>query len=75
VKDENFLPRDMVLKWDKRREDIDKRRKFDNLWLEPYIIKALEEHISFSLTNIQGESIRIRINGQYLKHFMVYSTS
>jgi hypothetical protein len=44
-KQRNFIPGDLVLRWDSRREDPRKHGKFDHLWLGPYKIVAVEEII------------------------------
>jgi hypothetical protein len=33
-----FLPGDLVLKWDARKEDVGKHDKFDHLWFGPFRI-------------------------------------
>jgi hypothetical protein len=69
AKDINFLPGDLVLRWDARREDPGKHGKFDNLWFGPYKIAAVEGKNSFSLQNLDGEILEAPVNGRYLKHF------
>lgn len=34
AKDRNFVPGDLVLKWDVMKQDHGKHGKFDNLWLD-----------------------------------------
>jgi hypothetical protein len=36
TKERNFMTRDLVLKWDARREAKGNHGKFDNLWLGPF---------------------------------------
>jgi hypothetical protein len=48
-KDINFLPGDLVLRWDARREEPRKHGKIDNLWFGPYRIAIVEGTNSFSL--------------------------
>jgi len=69
-KDRGFLPGDLVLKWDDRKEDIGKHRKFDHIWFEPFKIIASEGNNSFLLENLDGKILSSPINGHYLKHFM-----
>ena len=40
TKASDFKVGDKVLKWDSRREDKGKHRKFDILWQGPYLIQA-----------------------------------
>jgi hypothetical protein len=40
VKDRYFLPGDLVLKWESRREDTGKHDKFDSIWSSPYRVSA-----------------------------------
>jgi hypothetical protein len=39
-KDKEFLPGDLVLKWEARKEDSGKHGKFDHLWFRPFKIAA-----------------------------------
>jgi hypothetical protein len=70
TKDREFLPGDLVLKWEARKEDAGKHGKFDHLWFRPFKIAAAEGKNSFSLENLNGEILEAPINGRYLKHFM-----
>jgi hypothetical protein len=69
-KDKEFLPGDLVLKWEARKEDVGKHGKFDHLWFGPFKIAAVEGRNSFSLENLNGEILEAPINGRFLKHFM-----
>jgi hypothetical protein len=70
AKNMRFLPSDLVLKWEARKEDVGKHGKFDYLWFRPFKIAATEGKNSFSLENLNGEILDAPINGRYLKHFM-----
>ena len=61
-KDKKFLPGDLVLRWDMRREEATKHRKFDHLWYGPFRVSALEGKNSFLLENIDGEVLNAPIN-------------
>jgi hypothetical protein len=65
-----FLPRDLVLKWDARKEDARKYGKFDHLWFGPFNIAAARGKHYFLLENIDGEILDAPINENYLKQFM-----
>ena len=69
-KDKEFIPRDLVLKWESRKEDARKHGKFDHIWFGPFKIATVEGRNSFSLENLNGEILEAPINGHFLKHFM-----
>jgi hypothetical protein len=69
-KDMEFLPGDLVLKWDARKEDVVKHGKFNHLWFGPFMIAATEGNNSFLLENLDGKRFDAPINRRYLKHFM-----
>jgi hypothetical protein len=69
-KDREFLPGDLVLKWDARKEDVENHGKFDHIWFGPFNIVASEGKNSLLLENLEGKILNAPINGHYLKHFM-----
>jgi hypothetical protein len=69
-KDKDFLPGDLVLRWDARREETMKHGKFDHLWYGPFRVSSLEGKNSFLLENLDGEILNAPVNGRYLKHYM-----
>jgi hypothetical protein len=71
AKDREFLPGDLVLTWDARKEEDAKHSKFHHLWYGPFRVSAPEGKNSFLLENIDGEVLCVPINGQYLKHYMM----
>eukprot|EP00253_Pinus_taeda_P017139 PITA_17139 len=60
---------DMVLLWDRKNEKPGKHKKFDSLWLGPYIIKDIAGPNSFYLSRLDGEPLDLPANGQMLKLF------
>ena len=70
AKDKYFLPGDLVLRWDARREEATKHGKFDHLWYGPFRVSDLEGKNYFLLENIDGEVLNAPVNGQYMKHYM-----
>ena len=42
AKDREFVPGNLVLKWEARKEDVGKHGKFDQIWCNPYKIIAFE---------------------------------
>jgi len=67
-KDREFIPGDLVLKWDARKEDAGKHDKFDHVWFRPFKITVFEGNNSFLLENLDGKILSAPINGHYLKH-------
>ena len=70
AKDRYFLPGDLVLKWEARREDMGKHGKFDSIWSGPYRVSASKGENVFSLENLNGDFLSTPMNGRYLKHYM-----
>ena len=60
---------DLILLWDKRREDPGKHGKFDNLWLGSYQITDVAGPNVFRLSHMDGEKIPLPVNGQALKRY------
>ena len=70
AKDRGFLPGDLVLKWEAKREDAGKHGKFDSIWSGPYRISTSKGENVFSLENLNGDILSAPVNGRYLKHYM-----
>jgi hypothetical protein len=70
AKNRDFLPNDLVLKWDARREDSTKHGKFDPIWYRLFKVSASEGKNSFLLENLDGTTLNTPVNGRYLKHYM-----
>jgi hypothetical protein len=70
AKDRNFLPGDLVLRWDARKEDSGKNGKFDHIWYGPFKISSSEGSNSFLLENLDGEILNNPVNARFLKHYM-----
>jgi hypothetical protein len=70
AKDREFLPGDLVLKWEARKEDTGKHGKFDPIWSGPYRISAFEGKNALLLENLDGDILNAPVNGRHLKHFM-----
>jgi hypothetical protein len=70
AKDKDFIPRDLVLKRDARKEDLVKHGKFDHIWYGPFKVASPEGKNSFLLENLDGKILNTPINGRYLKHYM-----
>jgi hypothetical protein len=70
AKDREFLPGDLVLRWNMRREEAAKHGKFDHLWYGRFRVSAPEGKNSFLLENIDEEVLSAPVNRWYLKHYM-----
>jgi hypothetical protein len=70
AKDREFLPGDLVLKWDARKEDSGKHDKFDHIWCGPFKITASEGKEFIFVRKSRWKILNAPINGRYLKHFM-----
>eukprot|EP00253_Pinus_taeda_P004647 PITA_04647 len=72
AKDIDFKVADLVLRWDTRREDKGKHGKFDPLWYGPFRIVEERSNNTFLLDNLDGKTLKLPINGQYLKHYFQF---
>jgi len=70
AKDRDFLPEDLVLKWDARKEDSGKHGKFDHIWYGPFKVASPKGKNLFLLENLDGKIMNVCVNGHYLKHYM-----
>ena len=70
AKNRDFLPGDLVLRWDARKEDSGKNGKFDHIWYGPFKISSSEGNNSFLLENIDGKILNAPVNARFLKHYM-----
>ena len=69
LKEDNFLPNDLVVRWDAHRDEKPKHGKFDHLWLGPFrIVRSLENN-TFVLQNLEGDELAVPVNGRFLKNF------
>ena len=71
VKEDVFQVGDLVLKWDAPHEDKGKHRKFNHLWVGPYLIVAHRGDNAFILQYPDGSQYeRGTVNGRFLKHYL-----
>jgi hypothetical protein len=70
AKDRDFILRDLVLKWDARKEDLANHGKFDHIGYKPFQVIGLKGKNSFLLENLDGKILNAPVNGSYLKHYM-----
>jgi hypothetical protein len=69
-KNNNFLPGDLVLRWDARKEDSRKNDKFDHIWYGPFKVSSSEGKNSFLLEKLDGKILNAPVNGHFLNHYM-----
>ena len=70
TKENDFLIGDQVLKWDSRREEKWKHRKFDILSKGTYIIYGYRGNNAFFFKELDGTDIPGGpVNGRMLKHY------
>ena len=58
VKEDDFHPRDLFLKWESRIEDKGKHGKFDHLWKGPYQIVAYSGNNAYILKEVNGDLLK-----------------
>jgi len=59
----------LVLCWDVRWEDKGKHRKFHLLWFCPFKIAKERGNNTYMLENLDGVSLELPVNGQFLKFY------
>ena len=69
AKDKEIQVGDFVLRWDVRRSDKGKHGKFDPLWFGPFRVAEVKGNNTFALENLQGDTLEMPINGQFLKPY------
>lgn len=60
---------DWVLMWDARNQDKGKNRKFEALWLGPYMVIEKEGEDAYFLQSVTGDNQELPVHGQFLKSF------
>ena len=69
VDGEEFQIGDLVLKWDKQKEDKGSHTKFQRLWLGPLQIAEKMGHKKYILQSLDGDLDNYPTNGLMLKTF------
>ena len=72
IKENTFSSRDIVLRWDARKEQKGKHGKFESLWFGPFIVLNILENNTFIFQTLEGEELPNPVNGWFLKHFYSY---
>ena len=54
IKEDVFQVNELVFKWDAPHEETGKHRKFDHLWVGPYLIAAHRGYNAFILQYLDG---------------------
>ena len=69
---DNFQVGDWVLKWDAVRQDKGKHKKFDSLWIGPFVIDQVYKNNTFKMQNLEGEEVLDGlVNGWFLKLYFI----
>ncbi|XP_059066272.1 uncharacterized protein LOC131857601 [Cryptomeria japonica] len=67
--DLDFKQGDLVLKYNERMANPSQHARFDELWEGPFHIIGCKGFNSFDLEDMQGDSLKILVNGFHLKPF------
>ena len=71
IKEDVFQVDELVIKWDATHEDKGKHRKFDHLWVGPYLIAVHRGDNTFILQYPDGSQYEGgTVNGRFLKHYL-----
>ena len=71
AKADNFQVGDLVLKWDALKEKKGNHRKFDALWMGPFVITQIEGNNTFMLKSMEGETVFDGpVKGRFLKIYV-----
>jgi hypothetical protein len=70
TKRDTFQARDLVLRWDAKREDKPKHGMFDNLWFGHFKVAKVLDNNTFILQNLDDTEIfGGPVDGRFLKHY------
>jgi hypothetical protein len=72
AKEKDFEVGDLVLKWDRANEPKGKHSKFQNLWLKHFQVAEKLGVGMYQLKNMRGEPDTLIVNGQALKHELLF---
>lgn len=59
----------MFLQWNVKGQDKGKHKKFESLWIGPFIVCDLNGKDSYFLKNMNDEMQEFPVHGQFLKHY------
>ena len=66
---EEFKVGDIVLLWDKNKENSGNHGKLEKKWMRPYKFGRIAGKGSFWLESLDGEELELPVNGRLLKHY------
>lgn len=69
AKDKEIQVGDLVLQWDVGRSEKGKHREFDPLYFFPFRVVEVKRNNTFVLENLEGDTLKISVNGQFLKPY------
>jgi hypothetical protein len=65
----NFQKGELVLLWNKAKENPSMHTKFEALWIRPYVIEKILGFNSYMLQDMKGKRLMFPVNGKHLKGF------
>jgi hypothetical protein len=65
----NFQKGELVLLWNKGKENLSIHTKFEALWIGPYVIEKILGFNSYMLQDMKGQRLMLPVNWQHLKGF------
>jgi hypothetical protein len=65
----NFQKGELVLLWNKAKENPSMHMKFEALWIRPYVIEKILGFNSYMLQDMKGKRLMLPVNGKHLKGF------
>lgn len=64
-----FQISDVVLQWNAKGHDKGKHKKFESLWIGPFVVYDVNGKDSYFLKSINDEVQEFPVHGQFLKHY------
>jgi hypothetical protein len=56
-----------VLLWNKAKEKPSMHRKFEAIWIRPYVVEKILGFNTYMLQDMKDKRFILRVNGQHLK--------
>jgi hypothetical protein len=73
-KERDFTEGDLVLLWDKRRENLGMHKKLYGLWTSPYKIMSHAGTNSFNLGTMEGEALNLPVDALHINRYYLPAT-
>jgi hypothetical protein len=65
----NFQKGELVLHWNKSKENQSMHTKFEALWIRHYVVEKILGFNSYMLQDMKGKRLMLHFNGKHLKGF------